>query len=103
MKPVLDAGGMADYLTGMSQLERAQVLELWRLQQFEAGRRASEDARRRYLEEQHQFAAGHRAGRREAIEEGTQTGCARCGEPPFAIQHIFHFAPYPAAHKFVAD
>ncbi len=95
MKPILDADGMADYTEGMSRLERSQVLELWRLQQFEAGRRASENARSQSLEGDRQYRAGALDAEREM-----RAGCAKCGEPPLAIHHIFHFAPYPAAHKF---
>ncbi len=68
MKPILDADGMAEHLKTVSQSDWPQLLDLWRMQQYAAGHRDAEDARKRNLEEQHQFAAGRAEGKREAEE-----------------------------------
>ncbi len=67
-KPVLDADGMAEHLTTVSQADWPQLIELWRLQQYAAGHRDAEDARKRANDEQRQFAAGREAGVRETEE-----------------------------------
>ncbi len=90
-KPILDADGMADYTEGMSRLERSQVLELWRLQQFEAGHRAAEDVRKRHLEEQRQYAAGRADGKRE-----TEEAAAKAEPEPSEY-------PYPVLTQFIVE
>ncbi len=93
-KPVLDADGMAMHLTTVSQADWPQLIELWRLQQYAAGQRSLKATYEAQLERD----------RERLREEGRQemrAECAECGEPQFAIHHIFFLMPYPAAHKFV--
>ncbi len=100
-KPVLDADGMAEHLKGVSQADWPQLIELWRLQQYAAGHRDAEDARKRAIDEQRQFAAGREAGVRETEERLAPAATDYYDDPERdarpSIHHWPHISPAPDA------